>query len=279
MKTKVQEKKIAWKKYLQTRRPEDKREYFKRRNIAKEEVQKAKQEQWQEFGKRLQESYQGNKKLFWGAMKSMRKTKRCPIRQIKNENGEIVKEENEILQTWRKYFEELHNPTRVQTRSVNETTRMRDGEDIGEEVDITIEEIQTAIRKIKLGKSPGADEIYPEMIKNQGKDADVLLHAICQQSWKEKLVPDDWRKGTIIPIHKKGSTMECSNYRGISMLSVPGKIYARILETRLRRQVEDQIDEQQSGFRPGRSVQDHIFTIRQVMEKFIERNTELQLLC
>ena len=71
--------------------------------------------------------------------------------------------------------------------------------------------------------------------------------------------------------------MECSNYRGISLLSVPGKVYARIIERRLRAKVEDQIEEQQSGFRPGRSVQDHIFTVRQVTEKFLERNNDLHL--
>ena len=52
--------------------------------------------------------------------------------------------------------------------------------------------------------------------------------------------------------------MQCENYRGISLLSVPGKTYARILEYRLRNGVEDKLLEYQSGFRPGRSVQDHI---------------------
>jgi len=71
---------------------------------------------------------------------------------------------------------------------------------------------------------------------------------------------NDWKKGIIVPIHKKGSTMDCSNYRGISLLSIPGKVYARILESKLRKEVDNQIEEHQSGFRPGRSVQDHIFT-------------------
>ena len=125
-----------------------------------------------------------------------------------------------------------------------------------------MEEVQITIRKVKVGKSPGADEIYPEMIKNHGRETDKLVYAICQEAWKLKQVPDNSRKGTIIPIHKKGSSMECSNYRGI-LLSVPGKVYARIIERRLRAKVE----EQQSGFRPGRSVQDHIFTVRQLTEK------------
>ena len=89
-KAKIKEKKEAWKKYLQTKMPEDRMNYVSKRNIAKEEVRKAKQEQWEEFGQKLQESHQGNQKLFWTAMKSLRKTKPCPIRRIKNAKGEIV---------------------------------------------------------------------------------------------------------------------------------------------------------------------------------------------
>ena len=277
--TRIRAKKEAWKKYLQTKKPEDRMDYVSKRNIVKEEVRKAKQKQWEEFGQKLQESHQGNQKLFWGAMKGIRKTKTCPIRQIKNKEGETVKEKDEIVDTWRKYFQELHNPPRTyETRRTKQSIENEENQDDEtEDEDIKMEEVQIAIRKVKVRKSPGADEIHPEMIKSQGREADKLLHAICQQAWRMKQVPDDWKRGIIVPIHKKGSTMDCSNYRGITMLSVPGKIYARILEARLREKVEDKIEEQQSGFRPGRSVQDHIFTTRQVIEKFIERNKDLHI--
>ena len=127
-------------------------------------------------------------------------------------------------------------------------------------------ELISAKRKIKIGKAPGADGIYPEMIVNQSSEADKLFLKLCQEAFKNKVVPEDWKISSIIPIHKSGSTMQCENYRGISLLSVPGKLFARILENRLRNEVEDKILEYQSGFRPGRSVQDHIHTLRQVCE-------------
>ncbi|MGR0260158.1 reverse transcriptase domain-containing protein [Klebsiella pneumoniae] len=52
-------------------------------------------------------------------------------------------------------------------------------------------------------------------------------------------------------MHKKGSTTECGNYRPISLLSVVYKIYTSILEKRLRRMVEEQLEPEQAGFRPG----------------------------
>ena len=44
----------------------------------------------------------------------------------------------------------------------------------------------------------------------------------------------DWRKALVVPVHKKGSKLQCKNYRGISLLSIPGKVYAKILEKRIR---------------------------------------------
>ena len=44
----------------------------------------------------------------------------------------------------------------------------------------------------------------------------------------------DWRRALIVPIHKKGSRTQCENYCGISLLSIPGKVYASVLEKRMR---------------------------------------------
>ena len=52
--------------------------------------------------------------------------------------------------------------------------------------------------------------------------------------WRVGVAPADWRKAQIIPIFKKGSRLECSNYRGISLLSVVGKVYAGVLNDRVK---------------------------------------------
>ena len=65
-------------------------------------------------------------------------------------------------------------------------------------------------------------------------------------------MPGDWRSSVIVPLYKgKGERTECKNYRGISLLSVAGKIYSGILVDRVRRVTGDLIEDEQGGFRPG----------------------------
>jgi hypothetical protein len=42
--------------------------------------------------------------------------------------------------------------------------------------------------------------------------------------WNKEELPDQWKKSTIVPIHKKGDKTDCSKYRGISLLSTSYKI-------------------------------------------------------
>ena len=95
------------------------------------------------------------------------------------------------------------------------------------------------------------------------------LHRIMNRAWKSGMVPDDWRKALVVPVHKKGSKLQCKNYRGISLLSIPGKVYAKILEKRLRNITEDKILEEQGAFRKKRSCTDQLFTVRMLSEKTI----------
>ena len=71
-------------------------------------------------------------------------------------------------------------------------------------------------------------------------------------------MPPDLRDTTIVSLYKnKGSRSECGNYRGIALLSIAGKILARILLNRLVKKIsEENLPEAQCGFRPGRSTVD-----------------------
>ena len=80
---------------------------------------------------------------------------------------------------------------------------------------------------------------------------------------------EDFRDALIMALYKnKGSKANCENYRGISFLSIAGKILALIVS-------ETNLPEAQCGFRPGRSTVDMIFTVMQVQKKCVEQNLDL----
>ena len=94
----------------------------------------------------------------------------------------------------------------------------------------------------------------------------------------EQRVPAEWRDALLVPVPKKGDLSLCDNWRGISLLDVMGKIFARVLNDRLQLVVEEVVSDTQCGFRTGRGCVDMIFCVRQLVEKAIEHNTKIFLL-
>ena len=95
---------------------------------------------------------------------------------------------------------------------------------LGEDEVFTAAEVATAIKGIKSRKAAGKDEIRPEMLKALTGEGILWLTRECQVAWKLGKTPRDWQTGVIIPIFKKGDRKQCTNYRGISLLSLPGKV-------------------------------------------------------
>ena len=142
----------------------------------------------------------------------------------------------------------------------------------GEEEVFTAAEVATAIKRIKSGKAAGEDEIESEMLK--ALTGGILwLTRVCQVASKFDKASRDWQTGVIIPLFKKGDRKQCTNYREISLLSLPGKVYAKCLQRKCREIVDSKPEDGQCDFRPGRSTM--IFTPKQIFEKSWEYGKDL----
>ena len=93
------------------------------------------------------------------------------------------------------------------------------------------------------------------------------LHRIITVAWNSGSAPKEWQAGVVVPIFKKGDQKDCNNYRGLTLLSLPEKVYSKVLERRCRQIAESKIQDEQCGFRPGRSTTDQLFTLRVLFEK------------
>ena len=114
---------------------------------------------------------------------------------------------------------------------------------LGEEKVFKAAEVATAIKGIKSGKAAGEDEIRPEMSKALTGEEILWLTRVCQVAWKFGKTPGDWQTSVIIPTFKKEDRNQCTNYRGISIHSLPRKVYAKCLERKCREIVESTLED------------------------------------
>ena len=95
---------------------------------------------------------------------------------------------------------------------------------------------------------------------------------------EEGSVPQEMRDSIIIPMYKnKGDRSDRNNYRGISLLCITGKLFARVALYRLQKLAERVYPESQCGFRSKRSTVDMIFSVRQLQENCKEQHQPLYI--
>ncbi|PNF40966.1 hypothetical protein B7P43_G08814, partial [Cryptotermes secundus] len=113
-------------------------------------------------------------------------------------------------------------------------------------------EVESAIAKLKRYKSPGSDQILAELIHAGEKKK---IHKQINSIWNMETIPDHYKESIIVPVHKKDDKTDCSNYRGISLLSTSYKIVSNILLSRLSPYTDEIIGDHQCGFRLTDQIQ------------------------
>ncbi|VDP82985.1 unnamed protein product, partial [Schistosoma mattheei] len=134
-----------------------------------------------------------------------------------------------------------------------------------------------AIRQIKSGKAAGPDDIPAEALKADVAVTARILHILFNKIWDEEQVPTDWEEGLLIKIPKKGDLSKCDDYRSTTLLSIPGKVFNRVLLNRMKDYVDAQIRHQHSRFRRNRSCTDQIGTLQIIVEQSIEWDLSLYI--
>ena len=179
----------------------------------------------------------------------------------------MVADSRSIMARWRNYFSQILN---VHWASDVRQAEIHTAEPLVPEP--SDGEVERAIKKLKSHKSPGIDQIPAELIKAGDRPLRCAIHKLVISIWNKEELPEEWKELIIVPIYKKGDKTDCNNYRGISLLPTTYKILSNILLSRLIPYADEIIGDYQCGFRRNRSTTDHIFCIRQILEKKWEYN-------
>ncbi|TWW57306.1 hypothetical protein D4764_07G0000250 [Takifugu flavidus] len=229
-------KKEAYRSWLVCGSPEAADWYRLAKQVAAATVTEANSWAWEEFGEVMEEDFRSAPRRFWQTVRRLRGGRRQLAHTVLGVRGELLTSPGAIIRGWKEYFQELINPTNTYPQGGTESDDQK--------VDHPISgvEVAEAVKQLPGGRALGADKIRPGYLKA----LDVT--------------------GVVVPIFKSGDQRVCYNYRGITLLSLPGKVYARVLEKRIRLIVEPLIEEEHCGFRPGRGTTDHLFTLGGVLE-------------
>jgi hypothetical protein len=188
---------------------------------------------------------------------------------LKDGNGRIVTEEDEIKEMWRSHYEKVSNEEfQWDSDSLSQDCVS------GPIEEITEKEIREAMRKMKSGKAPGPSGVCAEMLTAAGELGVQKMTDLCNAILREGRVPADWSRSWLVSIYKgKGDAMECGSYRGIKLLEHAMKVFERVIEARVRRRCE--VDGMQFGFSAGKGTTDAIFVVRQLQEKYLDKKKDL----
>ena len=228
------------------------------------------------WGQVFNRSYEGNKKKFWKKVRRARKGGSRMEETVKDVNGQLLKS-NKVRKRWAEHLEGLLNVQEDREADLLEVGGVQVSV-MGEknEREITREEVKRALNETKGRKASGMDGVRAEMLKEVGVTALQWLMRVFNICFMLSMVPVDCVTACIMPLSKvKGDVHECSDSRGISLLSVVENVHGRILINKIRDKTENVIVKVQSGFRRGKGCTDQIFVVRQICEKYLARGKDV----
>ena len=216
---------------------------------------------------------QGNLRDLYLVTKKLRGKFQQTDKPVKDKNRNPLTTTKGQLKRWAEHFRELLNrPTPDSPPDIPSAET---------ELPISCDKpskaaIKKAIMTMRSGKAAGPDEIPAEAIKADMETAVNMLYSLFSEIWKKEEVLAQRKEGIVIKL-KKGDLRDCSNYRGIMLLSTAGKVLNRILLVRMKEAVDPKLPDQQAGFRRNRYCADQIVSLRIIVEQSLEWNFPLYI--
>ncbi|XP_025406282.1 uncharacterized protein LOC112680412 [Sipha flava] len=259
-------------KVLQDPKEENKRELAMKQREVKKTIRMNKRAWEKERVQLIESSRKNNARVFFGKANEVKHGFKRKTSMVRGENGTLLTDNGKIADEFKKMFNTLFN--QPSERAIIEERAT---------VEQNIEppsraEVEAGIEMLKSGKAAGEDEIISECLKKGRQLLINQLHNLITKVWEHEEIPRPWRTSVLYPILKKGDPMNCKNYRGIFLLNTSYKMLSNILLTRIKPYLREIIGDYQGGFMTGKSTQDQIHVIKQMIKKSHEFDKDIHLL-
>ena len=287
----ARKKQEAWMRWMKSPDDESLRQRYQLlKRQSRQSVNKAREEWWENKAAQAEKLHESAVRLGRGGslLKDLRLLQKS--QKLKADTALLARDGSKLsstgskLERWREHFEQVNNISTQLVASVVESVletapepSLAPGGDDSLLCVPSVDEIRAALQSMKNGRAPGGDEITSELLKLGGEAVVQCLAHLASMVWESETVPEDWLRQLTVPLHKKGPIQDCDNYRGIALLSVPGKVFCRVIQRRLAQRAEHLLRESECGVRKGRGCIDQVFALRVLAEKAREYNTPLYL--
>lgn len=184
-------------------------------------------------------------KKFWSYIKSKSNSHRIP--EVISYNNRVRSSPKDQSELFNEYFYDQFSSASAYNIDLDFTN------DEQYKVDFSPNLIKKHLIDINPNKAQGPDLIHGRILKTCANSLAHPLSKLFMMSYKTGCIPADWKIANVVPIHKKGSKIEASNYRPISLTSLVMKIYEKVIRDELLSRCGHLIDQRQHGFMASKS--------------------------
>ncbi len=274
---KVRKKHRCWQRYMETKDGERYREYCRVRN----QVRKLTRRLHKIYELEIAKDAKTNPKKFWSYVKSKTKTRDgISDLYVKDTRGNVVgmtESDEEKANTLSKQFASVFTQ-----ESENNFSDIRD-QDLSwelERIQITEENVSKKLKKLKVGKSPGPDNIHPYVLHELHEILAQPLAMIFRYSVQNGKLPKEWKDAYISAIYKKGDRKEPVNYRPVSLTSVICKVLESIIRDHLVAHMKRNklFSSRQFGFIQGRATTLQLLNVLDTWTEIIDKKGSIDVI-
>ena len=186
-----------------------------------------------------------NKNRFWRKIKKSRQSGQNDVYAIRQPSGEVVYDIDSVVNVWRDHFEKISLPRESPkfdlehfenvTQQVKIWSENRSNDEFLRD-DFSNEEIRKGLKVLKKRKAAGCDGLTTEHLIHAGDNTIYLLSLLYNSILETEYVPDNFRRGTQIPLYKGKNLcpLDVNNYRGITLLTCMNKLFEVIIWERIK---------------------------------------------
>ena len=271
-------------KFLKEKTTETRSGYNKQRNICVSILRKAKRSYFENLDiKNLSDN-----RKFWGTVKPLFSNKvRSNDYITLNENDLLIRNEYKLANIFNTFFvnivpnlgieidqQYLSNVSNISDpvekaiiSIINKMVSSVENEASFSFTCVTVDDISKEIKRLDIKKATQESDIPTKVIKQFPNLFLDFLHKNINSCLTEGTFPNDFKKAVVHPIHKKECKTEKSNYRPISILPNPSKIYERLLYDQMYSYFDKFFVKYQCGFRKGYIAQHCLLVMIEKMKE------------